>query len=82
MDFGKKPASASVVLCVFIIAVFLGSFGFVLFATADDSSASLPARALGETWTFALDYKGDIGLKCDLECTVTADVTVSGKDCF
>jgi hypothetical protein len=70
-------------LWIFLIIVFSCSFfGVLSFANADELSASLPPREVGDTWTFALDYKGSIGLKCDLESTVTGQVLVAGRDCF
>jgi hypothetical protein len=66
-----------------LVLAFIGSqFGVLLFAAADLTSANLPPRAVGDTWMFALDYKGAVGMKCYLNCTVTGSVTINGLDCF
>ena len=52
---------------------------------ADDQSATLPPRTIGDEWKFVVDYKGDIGMICNMTTTVTGTTVLpqlGGYECF
>jgi hypothetical protein len=50
-----------------------------------DQTANLPPRTIGDEWKFAVDYKGDVGMICNMTTTVTGKQTLpelSNYECY
>ena len=80
----RKPDSCLKLLCVLLLASICTLLVVLPFVNAaDDQSASLPPRSVGDEWKFVVDYKGDMGMICNMTTTVTGTSVLPGNyECY
>ncbi len=58
------------------------SIALPITSAADDDSAILPPRNVGDWWTFTVDYKGEAGMMGTITTTVTSITQLGDKEYF
>jgi hypothetical protein len=77
----NNQAFAKLLVCIFVLSSCVIPFA----VAADDQSANLPTRSLGDEWRFIVDYKGEEGILFNLTTTVTQTTTQNpstNNECF
>jgi hypothetical protein len=76
-----NQALAKLLVCIFVFSSCVIPFALA----ADNQSANLPTRTLGDEWRFIVDYKGNEGILFNLTTTVTQTTTQNpstNNECF
>lgn len=63
----NNQSFAKLLVCIFVLSSCVIPFT----VAADNQSAPLPTRSLGDEWRFIVDYKGEEGVLFNLTTTVT-----------
>ena len=76
-----NQALVKLLVCIFVLSSCVIPFALA----ADNQSAGLPTRSLGDEWRFIVDYKGEEGILFNLTTTVTQITTQNpsgNNECF